>query len=226
MYIYHKQFEIKQKIQWNSSNSQLHLLLIDFLNHTVAVQMVQNGPKPMICLVGKLWIICIYVGTMQLVFRNSYKPSEFWQWNETARWDLVLSTQYATIIIYHYHSPPPPPPHHHHHHHLPLTVDNPRWPATRTQCSTYLQKQITTKLKVAFSWSRHPDDVDVHVAPTPMGSTPWPQRLKAQKKRTCCVVPIYNIPILDPDPWSCEQLECTEKVRILSKRTKGRQGWD
>ena len=31
MYIYHKQCEIKQKIQWNSSNGQLHWFLIDFL---------------------------------------------------------------------------------------------------------------------------------------------------------------------------------------------------
>ena len=31
MYIYHKQCEIKQKIQWNSSNGQLHWFPIDFL---------------------------------------------------------------------------------------------------------------------------------------------------------------------------------------------------
>ena len=31
MYIYHKQCEIMQKIQWNSSNAQLHWFLIDFL---------------------------------------------------------------------------------------------------------------------------------------------------------------------------------------------------
>ena len=31
MYIYHKQCEIMQKIQWNSSNGQLHWFLIDFL---------------------------------------------------------------------------------------------------------------------------------------------------------------------------------------------------
>ena len=31
MHIYHKQSEIMQKIQWNSSNGQLHWFLIDFL---------------------------------------------------------------------------------------------------------------------------------------------------------------------------------------------------
>ena len=31
MYIYHKQYEIKQKNQWNSSNGQLHWFHIDFL---------------------------------------------------------------------------------------------------------------------------------------------------------------------------------------------------
>ena len=40
MYIYHKQCEIMQKIQWNSSNGQLHWFLIDFL--WISSKMDQN----------------------------------------------------------------------------------------------------------------------------------------------------------------------------------------
>ena len=42
MYIYHKQYEIMQKIQWSSSNGQLHWFLIDFL---WKLEMVHNGPN-------------------------------------------------------------------------------------------------------------------------------------------------------------------------------------
>ena len=40
MYIYHKQYEIKQKIQWNSWNGQLHLFPIDSLGKATSFQTV------------------------------------------------------------------------------------------------------------------------------------------------------------------------------------------
>ena len=49
---------------------------------------------------------------------------------------------------------------HPHHDQLAVTVDNPRWPATSTQCSTYLQKQITTKVTIAIYDDDDADDAD------------------------------------------------------------------
>ena len=45
MYIYHKQYEIKQKIQWNSSNGQLHLFPIDSLCKAMQTQTLKRLVK-------------------------------------------------------------------------------------------------------------------------------------------------------------------------------------
>ena len=48
MYIYHKQYEIKQKIQWNSSNGQLHLFPIDSLCKAMQTQTLKRLVKSIV----------------------------------------------------------------------------------------------------------------------------------------------------------------------------------
>ena len=94
MYIYHKQSEIMQKNQWNSSNGQLHWFLIDFLWKWSIMD--QNANVFFLCHVKSQDFFCKVVASqkktwLQFFVSSPHIESAWSQWQNLKRKIVAVS---------------------------------------------------------------------------------------------------------------------------------------